>query len=209
MSSPSPVLLTTTITLFLCWTSIVQAETLNVPDDYDTIQEAIEEAEDADILLVAAGTYMENIDFLGKAITVESVDGPAQTTIDGSDLTLGEDMGAVVSFVDGEDSDSVLTGFTITGGGGNEIDLVSGGTGNYGGGVFIDGASPTISNNIIQENDAGDCGGGMRINESESLVMNTIIRENTSGAGDGLVVEFSTVDFVDCEIITKEVLARR
>ena len=45
-----------------------------------------------DTVLVMPGTYYENIDFLGKGITVKSVAGPDVTTIDG---TLA---GSVVTF---------------------------------------------------------------------------------------------------------------
>ena len=57
-------------------------ETILVPADADTIQEAIQIAEDGDLVLVSSGIYLENLDFLGKAITVESVAGPEETFVD-------------------------------------------------------------------------------------------------------------------------------
>ena len=59
--------------LWLLWCDPLPAQIL-VPDDYDTIQEAIDEAEDGDTIEVAADTYVETIDFDGKAITVVSID---------------------------------------------------------------------------------------------------------------------------------------
>jgi len=41
-----------------------------VPEDYPTIQAGIEAAADENLVLVAPGTYVENINFLGKAITL-------------------------------------------------------------------------------------------------------------------------------------------
>ncbi len=92
------------------------AETLRVTSDHNTIQKAIDAASDGDTILVDPDFNYENIDFLGKAITLKSTDGPEVTTIDGSFLTRGRDFGSVVSFTSGEGPDSVLDGFTITGG---------------------------------------------------------------------------------------------
>jgi signal peptidase I len=51
---------------------------INVPGDVETIQGGIDFANPGDIVLVKPGTYYENINFKGKAITVASrflVDG--------------------------------------------------------------------------------------------------------------------------------------
>ena len=45
------------------------------PADFETIQEAIDAAVDGDCINVEPGTYVENIDFMGKAITVQSTGG--------------------------------------------------------------------------------------------------------------------------------------
>jgi hypothetical protein len=96
--------------------------TIHVPADYTTIQAAINAANNGDIVLVAEGTYYENINFLGKAITVAShyyLNGKEKhirkTIINGSQ-PVDPDYGSVVSFASGEDTNSVLCGFTITGG---------------------------------------------------------------------------------------------
>ena len=45
-----------------------------VPQDYPTVQAAINASADGDTVLVSAGTYAERTDFLRKDITVESVE---------------------------------------------------------------------------------------------------------------------------------------
>ncbi|MFB3138923.1 MAG: hypothetical protein ACE10B_06860, partial [Phycisphaerales bacterium] len=67
------------------------ADILHVPGDYRTIQEAIDAAMDGDEVEVHPGTYFETIDFLGKAITVRSSDGPQVTIIDASGTLCGGD----------------------------------------------------------------------------------------------------------------------
>jgi serine protease len=79
-----------------------------VPDDFSTIQGAINATVSGDTVIVMAGTYVENIDFKGKAITLQSELGPDFTIIDGNSA------GRVVSCQSGENADSVLEGFTIT-----------------------------------------------------------------------------------------------
>ena len=59
-------------------------KTIHVPADQPTIQAAINAASNGDTVLVSPGTYFENINFIGKAITVKSASGPAVTIIDGS-----------------------------------------------------------------------------------------------------------------------------
>src|SRR5437762_2005540 len=87
-----------------------RAATINVPAGQPSIQAAINAASNGDTVLVAPGTYYENINFMGKAITVTSSGGPAVTTINGSA------RGTVVIFNHAEASNSVLNGVTITNG---------------------------------------------------------------------------------------------
>ena len=105
--------------LLMAYTTFSQI--INIPSDFTTIQAGIDEASDGDTVLVAEDTYYENINFLGKAIIVASnfiLDGDtshiSKTTIDGSQAT-NPDTASVLTLWSGEDTTSVLIGFTITG----------------------------------------------------------------------------------------------
>jgi len=125
----------------LLFPSLLAAQaTIRVPADVPTIQGAIELAQTGDTVLVAAGTYGELVDFLGKAITVTSEGGAAATTIDGTGL-----FDSVVRFASGEGPGSILRGFTVTGG--------NGGAGV--GGIHALGASPRIEACIVRGNTTG------------------------------------------------------
>jgi hypothetical protein len=163
--------------------SSAEAGSLNVPQDYPTIQAAIDAAVNGDTVTVAPGTYIENINFHGKAITVASAQGPSQTVIDGGALD------SVAMFTSGEGSGSVLNGFTLRNG---RSDFNTPGFGD-GGGIRIKSSSPTIRNNVITANVA--CNGlGISVGFGSPLIQaNTItanVRQGCSGGtgGGGLQV---------------------
>lgn len=129
--------------VFATLTLSATAATINVPSTATpTIQSGIDAASNGDTVLVAPGTYYENIDFKGKAITVTSSAGPASTIIDG-----GSKPGvATVIFVTGETTSSIISKFTIRGGG----DTIFAGASD--GGIYVGNASATIENNTVTAN---------------------------------------------------------
>ncbi|MHC4766818.1 MAG: hypothetical protein ACYTF2_17130, partial [Planctomycetota bacterium] len=82
-------------------------------DPYCSIQTAIDNAVETDEIIVAPGIYLETINFLGKGVWLHSSDGPEVTIIDGTGYY------HVVQCVSEEGPDTVLEGFTITGGNAN------------------------------------------------------------------------------------------
>jgi polygalacturonase len=72
---PVSVTLLSLIVVVLTWGK-ADAATRRVPQDFAAIQTAIVAAQDGDTVLVAPGTYFENINFIGKAIEVRSSGGP-------------------------------------------------------------------------------------------------------------------------------------
>lgn len=150
---------------------VCRADTIHVPTDYLTIQEAITAAANGDTVLVAPGTYLENINFLGKAILVKGSDGAEVTTIDGN-MT-----GSVVTFASGEGPDSILEGFTITNGTGT-LDP----QGYYcGGGVFCETSSPTVTKNTITRNSTSQNyvkGAGIYCKQASPQIIENIVTEN-------------------------------
>ncbi|MHC4804608.1 MAG: right-handed parallel beta-helix repeat-containing protein, partial [Planctomycetota bacterium] len=166
-----------------------------VGDPYCSIQTAVVNAVDTDEIIVAPGTYFETIDFLGKAITLRSSDGAEVTTID------AQQTGTVVTCENGEGPDTVLEGFTITGGpswpwlGGGMVNVsssptvayctFSGNEGDWGGGMQNWSSSPTVTNCTFSGNEAY-AGGGMRNSNSNPTVIDCTFTGNSAKYGGGM-----------------------
>lgn len=150
-----------TAIFFLVSTALFGA-TYTVPDDYVTIQAAINASIDGDTIIVRPGTYVENIDLQGKLITLRSLWGPEITTIDGNRA------GIVVTANSGEKAQTVLSGFTIKNGLGA----------NGAGGIVCTNSSPKIENNVITYNQ----GYGITGYDCRSIVINNEFILNASSA---------------------------
>lgn len=167
------------ITLFCTATAF--SDTLRIPRDYATIQEGIEAAQEGDIVLVDRGTYVENLDFKGKSISVKSVEGHKFTTIDGNR------KGSVVRFSGKETKRSVLEGFTLTNGSGTLV-ADEDGLNFCGGGIYCHfKASPTIRNNFILGNGVKGFGGAVYCHlEAAPRLANNTIKSNKARLGGGV-----------------------
>lgn len=187
------------LVILLITVPFAEAETRLVPTDYTTIQQAIDDSSDGDVIVVDSGTYLENINFSGKNIIVRSTNPDDPETV-AATIIKSQAQKSVVTFENGETSEAMLTGFTITGGYGtaDTIDEV-----NYlfwGAGISCIGSSPTIKCNVITGNLGpynieGDdpeqwsiCyGGGIGCVNSEAVITQNIIKDNTAYAGGGII----------------------
>ena len=159
-----------------------------MPDEYSTIQSAIDAASDGDIVLVSADIYYENINFDGKNIKLQShfcYDEVPDSSHLINTIIDGSSVGSVITFNSGEGNEATLCGFTIT----NGMSM-------YGAGIYMDRASPIIEHNLIINNSytESDSGRGAGIykkkgrNDIPSIIRNNRIASNNvdSGFGGGI-----------------------
>jgi parallel beta-helix repeat protein len=150
--------------------------TLQVPNDFPTIQAALDDASSlvVDTVIVAPGLYREAVDFKGKAARLISETGPSQTLI----MARGA---WAVSFNSGETAAASLIGFTLT---------------NSDTGVAVGDSSPTILSNLIvncslgigeggaptiRGNEITGCGTGIfLLNNQSSIIEYNIIQSNAT-----------------------------
>jgi predicted outer membrane repeat protein len=193
----------TIIVITIVVLSPARARIIDVPDEYSTIQEGIDASGDGDTVLVSIGSYREVIDFRGRRILLSSMFSmTGDSSYVDSTIIDGGARGPIVSFVSGEDTNSVLDGFTITNGRGNRgtaiecivssplivnnriIDNQS--FINFTAGISIENGSPVIRNNSIMNNAGFRNGGGIFCYESQAIITGNHISGNTSPRGGGI-----------------------
>ncbi|HBG26178.1 MAG TPA: hypothetical protein DDX75_03700 [Phycisphaerales bacterium] len=171
-----------------------------------SIQTKINEANEGDIIVVLPGRYYENINFIGKDLTLTSqnpLDGAIveSTIIDGSRPS-NPDAASVVTFANGETQNAVIKGFTITGGTGTRV-----GTSKIaGGGICCNLSTPTISNNIITANHITGEGGGIWCNQGPLIISGNKLLANSANSGSGGAI-YSTASTIIKNNIFKQNLA--
>ena len=120
---------------------------------FATIQKGVDSARDADVVMVWPAVYEEEVNFDGKAITVQSAADAAVVVAS---------RGYAFSFFKGEGSDSVLRNFVIR---------------DSEHGIFCNGASPTISNLTVVNSEFGIAAYG----GAHPEITNCILWNNTKG----------------------------
>jgi len=155
----------------LCAISL-NAATIHVPADQPTIQAGIDGTVGSDTVLVADGIYTglgnRDIHFGGKNIVLQSENGPYATIID------CQSSGRAFTLASGEDSTTVIGGFTIRSGVSNF----------EGGAMYMMGASPTVRNCIFEHDSlpygctSDIYGGAIYCFGGSPIIKNCIFRHN-------------------------------
>jgi len=170
------------------------AEILLVPSEYSTIQDAINASDNGDTVLVAPGTYIENINYSGKNIVIGSYfltygfDYFIEQTVIDSD-----NSGSVVTFENGEDSSAVLIGFRIMSSFANSP-------------LKCIGSSPTLSHLSVRNNMFySGSEAGIHLFNSNSKLDNLYIADNvknsTGYGGAGIWIENSSISISNSLIV--------
>lgn len=148
---------------------------INVPDDYPTIQDAIDAATPGDTIRVASGTYHEHITSCKSRLALVG-EAPENTIID------GYSTGTVIAFFSA--NDICIKGFTIQG------------TGEYGKGICLD----IVNESIIINNILKNCDIGISLTHCNN---NSIIGNVVTDNSEGIVVAVgSSCNFISENMIT-------
>ncbi|MCK4730061.1 MAG: PKD domain-containing protein [Candidatus Aenigmarchaeota archaeon] len=132
------ILLIITFVFSLSFVEVVSAVILYVPDEYSSIQAAVDAANSGDIIIIGDGSYRENIKVSKDHLTIKSENGAEKTIVQAKN---SEDSVFVVT------ADYVtIDGFTVEGANGKMGPLT---------GITIVSSNNTIKNNIIANNNIG------------------------------------------------------
>lgn len=164
------------VSIFMLLPVAAMAAIIQVPEDQPTIQDGIDIAADGDLVMVAPGTYVENILIVDKDITVQSQCGPNITIIDGNE----EPNAVFINLTD----ESILDGFTIQNG--------------FQSGICSASASPRIENCIVKENSNEDGSGGIFLTFSDPIIVNCTIFSNIAEYGGGICCQYSDPIVENC-----------
>ncbi len=169
---------------------------IEVPDDFQTIQEAINAAsiEGAQIIIddgIYKGEGNTNLDTLGKHVQITgNVDDPSAVVIDCENKSQG------ITFSGGENRMTILESITIT----NAQTIMNGG------GISVRGM-PIIRNCIIKNNVSNLAGGGIAcLQGSKPIFINCLIIGNHSlgtslfEGGGGIYCDRSEPTFINCSL---------
>jgi len=190
------------LVLLLIAVQTAQARVVRVPTpSLPTIQAGIDYALTGDTVLVADGVYTGpgnyNLDLKMKSILLISENGPEATIIDCQAGSADRRRGLKVWR--GEDSTTVIDGFTIQGGYApddfGEDNLSAGGA------ILItNGSAPRIRNCVIRSNSAEWYGGGIAISGSQTAARDCTLEGNHSIPDGGAIwaEEQSSIQIDSC-----------
>ncbi len=155
---------------------------------FDSIQEAVEVAQDGTTIFVGPGTYIGTIDFMGRDIVVTSED-PDNPRFLNFAVIDANDTGTAVTFNQEETDATILKGFIITRG-----------LGQRAGAILCQNSNPIIQNCLIVGNRSLDAHGGALVwIDANGVIENCTIAHNYGGQnGAGIVLENSSPVITNC-----------
>jgi predicted outer membrane repeat protein len=189
---------------------LAAAETRYVPDEYSTIQAAIDDRNHGDVVVIEPNTYTgdgnRDIDFKGLAITVRSSDPNDPCIVAGTIIDCngsGEDPHRGFKFHSGEGPNSVIDRLTVTNGYGQYDGIVPGSFNilqeglSVGGAVYGKDSNPTLRRCVFIGNSAAH-GGAVYGEDADLAIGRCTLTNNAAGNGGGMYFEGSDPCIQDC-----------
>ena len=173
--------------VFFILSTFLSATIINIPEDFDSIQEGLNFASEGDTILVAEGIYVENLTWPETNSLKLVGSNENNCIIDGDSLFsvihFGQELNGII------DLTTLIKDFTI-----------QNGYYGYGGGIYCDNSSPSLQNLILTNNYAVDYGGGVACFNSNPNLVNLLIINNLAYYGGGIYCNYSNPSIYDVQI---------
>ena len=145
---------------------------------FDSIQKAVDASYSTDTIIIKDGIYTgtgnRDINFLGRAITVRSENGPGKCTINVA--ATAQDKHRAFTFDHGESTGASVSGLTIMNG--NQTN---------GGAIYCSGASPLLKNLVVRNNTATYGGAIYCASQASPILINITAARNTAATSGGAI----------------------
>lgn len=178
---------------------------IEIPGEASSLQAAIDAATPGTVVRIGEGSFVGPAVLEGKSVRIEGA-GIERTTFRG----FGKGPALVVR--GSETANTVVTGLTITGAGGETgFGLLADGTGatfgavrfqlNAGGGACVRGGSPAFNDCRFEDNRGAQSGGGLRNEGGSPVLVGCSFTRNIAGTFGGAVFsQGGSVSLIDCDL---------
>ena len=202
--------------------AVFKESSLRVPEQYKTIQAAINAAGPGYEIVVSPGTYNENLDLTGKKnITIRGTNPDDPLTILATVID-GDKKGPCI-LID-QYADVTISGLTLTNGSGVPMSgdyaycggiyhgqyskavisncAITVNTGSHGAGIYSNNSTLTLTGTLISDNYASFTGAciWMSNGQGANTISNCTIINNEASYGGGMYISFSSVSITDNDI---------
>ncbi len=178
------------------------------PDEFPTAFDAINEASSGDIIAFTSSanpaTPLTILDRDLQILGGYSSDFSSRDPINNPTVLNGTLASTVLRFQGAVGTGTIIDGFRIQGGGGQNFSGIPY-TAKYGGGAMVKDVSPTLINLEFTGNSVGSsnllgCGGGLALINSSAVLDNVYVHDNNGLYGGGLFIYNSTITMTNCLI---------
>jgi len=178
-----------------------------VPGEFTLLRDAMNEAAVGDTIKVLATEAYGPTTLMGKSMKIYgsyAANYVTRDVVNTPTIISGSLVDPALQFYGTVDNTCVVDGFRIQGGGGRFFANIPY-AGNYGGGILLNQASPTLRNLHVTGNTVGSAstlglGAGIAIYNAQPVLENVLVTGNTGIYGAGVFVYQGSPTFTNCEI---------
>lgn len=160
------------------------AAELHVPRQYRTIQAAVDAAQNGDSVIIAPGTYKEQVKVTAKLIQIIGEQGAGSTILDGQGSP-----GSLI-WMDDPKAGSLVEGLTLQNAGSDRVAAAA---------FRLEAAAMTIKSCVFRNNASAEFGAGARLYSAKGTFVDCVFEDNRALRGAGVYQQLGNgTSFTNC-----------